>query len=76
VSSKEIYSRFGRDLEYARCQCWCGCSILDVPIADVRAGVTGSCGRRLCSALGYSSVLTAGGEPTPCDCREREQAVE
>jgi hypothetical protein len=66
---KATYNRFGRNHEYLKVSCWCGCQTVTVPADDVRRGITGSCGRRLCTAIGYSQVLTAGGEP--CDCGER-----
>ena len=64
---RTAYTR--RDEELLRVSCWCGCQTVSVPAEDVRRGVTGSCGRKLCTALGYHQVLTASGEP--CDCDER-----
>lgn len=66
---KKVYRPLGQDLDILKVSCWCGCQTVGVPAEDVRNGVTGSCGRRLCTALGYSQVLTAAGEP--CDCKER-----
>lgn len=66
---KGVYRKNGQDVAVLSVNCWCGCTRVKVPAADVARGVTGSCGRKLCTAMGYSQVLTAGGEP--CDCRER-----
>lgn len=66
---KAVYRKNGQDQSVLSVNCWCGCRTVKVPAADVARGVTASCGRRLCDALNYSQVLTAGG--SPCDCRER-----
>jgi hypothetical protein len=47
-------------------------STVRVSAADVRASLTtSSCGRRLCSALEFSAILSAV-DGSPCDCDERE----
>lgn len=51
--------------------CWCRCQTVRVPLVDVRAGRTVSCGRTLCNALDYTALVASGDEPSPCDCRDR-----
>jgi hypothetical protein len=59
-----------RGVETLRVECWCRCTLVDLPSGEVRAGRTFSGGRRLCDAMGFAAALRDG---EPCDCEARAQ---